>query len=138
MRGEREETRMITREIARKILYTRQCIIGNRCKKMSTQVQSGKKPSSQDARERPMMVSPIILLNKKGGWKTFSATVTSETQENVAYFVLVHRHESGAIRFECSCEAGQHSLLCKHVMKVYNRLLLSNFKPNGVRRGVQE
>ncbi len=70
---------------------------------------------------------------KKGSYFTiFSTYVNSEENPNKLYRVTISVRIDGSIRFKCACKAGKNKLMCKHVLKVYNKIIIKKFKPDVV------
>ncbi len=91
---------------------------------MNTQVQTQK----QVEQKYEMKVGKIVFLGSKGYWKIYTTMINSEENPNKYYQIKLMVHRDGSIKFKCNCPAGKHGLMCKHVLRFYNKLLRNGFK----------
>ncbi len=83
---------------------------------------------NQNQKLYEVKVNKIVFLGNKNYWRKYVTLVNSEENINKFYQVTLMVHRDGSLKFKCNCIAGKHGLMCKHVLKFYNKLLRNNFK----------
>jgi hypothetical protein len=62
----------------------------------------------------------LILVDKSDGVIRVAGDVKSKSRPDIFHHARIEISKNGCIHFSCSCEAGAHGYLCRHVMELYN------------------